>query len=192
MAEAEEFHEVRFRSGEKPLYKQLNSANGIKFPIKTDLALAAHKRSIIIQTELGGVDLPTDSCYGKHLSQFRQDKSAIFGNINRLIRCIVDCQIHLQDGPATRHALELGRSVGARVWDNSPLQMKQIQSIGPVAVRKLVAEGVNSIDTLEATDPIRLNVILSRTHGTGDKLLESVKHFPKLRVMIRLLSQVCK
>lgn len=183
---------MRFRSGEKPLYKELNSASGIKFPIKADLALAAHKRSIIIQTELGGVDLPTDSRHGKHLQQFRQDKSAIFGNINRLIRCIVDCQLYLQDGPASRHALELGRSIGARVWDNSPLQMKQIANIGPVAVRKLVAAGINSIETLEAIDPIRLNMLLSKQHGFGDKLLESVKNFPKLRVSIRLLNQVCE
>ena len=190
LADAEELHEVRFRSGEKPLFKAVNSANGIKFPIKVDIALASHKRSILIQAELGGVEFPSDPNFKKHRTQYHQDLASIFSNIHRLIRCVADCQAYLQDGPAMRHALELARSLGARVWDNSPLQLKQIFGIGPVAVRKLVQGGINSIEALEATEPYRINSLLTRNPGFGEKLSAGLKKFPKPRVTMKMIGQV--
>ncbi|MCJ1393222.1 Sec63 [Xylographa bjoerkii] len=192
LAEAEEFHEVRFRSGEKSLYKHLNSSSGIKFPIKVDIAIATQKRSIIIQAELGGIDLPTDEQYNKHKKQYQQDRATLFHHAHRLIRCIIDCQIHLQDGPATRHALELSRSLSAKVWDNSPLQMKQVPSLGPVSVRKLVAAGINSLESLEATEAHRINMILSKQPGYGEKMLAVLQNFPKLRVTVKLMGKDLK
>lgn len=190
LVQADEFREVRFRSGEKTLYKTLNSANGMKFPIQIDIAQSAQKRSIIIQAELGGVEFPADEQSGKHKRQYQQDKAILFNHIHRLIRCVIDCQIHLQDGPATRHALELARSLGARVWDNSPLQMKQVPSLGPVAVRKLVTASVNSLEALEATEAHRINMILSKQHGFGEHILSLLKSFPKLRVSVKSMGNV--
>lgn len=162
LASAEEFHEVRFRSGEKPLYKAFNTSVGMKFPIKVDIALAAHKRSLIIQAELGGVEFPSNEQFLKHKLQYAQDRGIIFANIHRLIRCIADCQAHFQDAPGLKQALELGRGLAARVWDSSPLQMRQLPNIGVVAVRKLVAAGINSLESLEAAEPHRINTALSR------------------------------
>ncbi|MCJ1402260.1 Sec63 [Xylographa trunciseda] len=192
LADAEEFHEVRFRSVEKSLYKHLNSASGIKFSIKVDIAISAQKRSIILQAELGGVDFPTDERYGKHKKQYQQDRATLFTHAHRLVRCIIDCQIHLQDGPATRHALELARSLSAKVWDNSPLQMKQVPSLGPVSVRKLVTAGINSLESLEATEPHRINTILSKQPGFGEKILAVLQNFPKLRVLVKMTGKDLK
>lgn len=190
LVQAEEFHEVRFRSGEKTLYKTLNSANGIKFPIQIDIAQPTQKRSIIIQAELGGVEFPADDQFGKHRRQHQQDKAILFSHIHRLIRCVIDCQIHLQDGPAIRYALELARSLASRVWDNSPMQMKQVPSLGPVAVRKLVTANINSLEALEATEAYRINMILSKQPGFGEKILGLLKSFPKLRVSLKSMGSV--
>lgn len=187
---AEELHEIRLRGGEKKLYKEINKANGIKFPIKVDIALAAHKRSLIIQAELGVVDFPGDEQYIKHKRQFQQDKGIIFSHIHRLIRCVVDCQIYLQDGVAVRHALELLRSFSARVWDNSPYQMKQLTQIGPAAVRKLALGGINSIETLEAAEPHKIEVLMSKNPPFGMKLLANLRDFPKLRVSVKMTGKV--
>ena len=158
----------------------------MRFPIKTDLTMAVHKRSIIIQSELGAIDFPVgNEQYYKHRTQYMQDKGTIFANIHRLIKCIADCQLHFEDGPALRNALELGRSLGARVWDNSPLQMKQIPNVGPVAVRKLNIAGIPSIETLEATEPCRINSILGKQPGFGETLLHKLKDFPKVRLSIK-------
>ena len=152
----------------------------------------AHKRSLIIQSELGGVEFPIDEQYSKHKRQFNQDKALIFDSIHRLIRCIVDCQIHLQDAVAVRNALELARSFGARVWDNSPLQMKQISQIGLVAIRKLATGGINSIEALEAAEPHRIEMLLSKNPPFGNKMLANLKDFPKLHVSVKMMGKESK
>ncbi|PGH33745.1 ATP-dependent DNA helicase HFM1/MER3 [[Emmonsia] crescens] len=192
VAQANEFREIRLKAGEKSLYKELNKGNGIKFPIKIDIALPAHKISLLIQSELGGVDIPTGDQYQKHKLTFQQDKGLVFSHVNRLIRCIIDCQISLQDSVSTRHALELARGIGARVWDNSALQMKQIEQIGIVAVRKLANAGINSIEALEATEPHRIDMLLSKNPPFGSKTLARLAEFPKPRVSVKLVRKDIK
>ena len=181
---------MRFRSSEKPLYKALNANSLIKYPIKVDIAMAAQKRSLIMQAELGGVEYPSDEASRKHKVQYQQDRSVIFANVHRLIRCVVDCRLSLRDGPATRHALELGRSLGARAWENSPLQLQQVPGVGPVTVRKLLQAGINSIDTLETAEPSRINLVLGKNPGFGERMISSLKKFPKPRVSVRMTGKV--
>lgn len=113
----------------------------------------------------------------------------VFSHVNRLIRCIVDCQLHRQDAIGARHALELARSFSARVWDNSPLQMKQLPQIGLAAIRKLAMGGVNSIEALETTEPHRIETLMSRHPPFGQKLIGGLRDFPKLRVSMKLMGK---
>ena len=188
--QADEYRDIRLRANEKKLYKEINRANGIKFPIKVDIAMHAHKRSLIVQAELGGVEFPASEEFAKHRKQFTQDRNRLFSSIHRLIRCVIDCQIHLQDGVATRRALELARSLGARVWDNSPFQMKQIPQIGAVAIRKLANGGITTIEALEAAEPHRIETLLSKNPPFGSKMLTSLHTFPKLRVSLKIMGTV--
>lgn len=172
------------------MFKEINKANGIRFPIKVDIAQPAHKRSLIIQAELGGVDFPPDEQYIKHRKQFQLDKTIIFSHLHRLIKCVIDCKTHLQDATAARNALELLRSFGARVWDHSPYQMKQIPQIGMVAIRKLTLGGIKSIEALEMSEPHRIDMLMSKNPPFGAKLLASLKDFPKLRVSVKMIGKV--
>lgn len=190
LAQAAEFRDIRLKSGEKALYKGINRANAIRFPIQVDIALPAHKVSLLIQAELGGVDFPADDQFQSHKVQYQIDKGTIFQHAHRLIRCLIDCQIYLHDSIAVRHGLELARSLAARVWDNSPLQLKQIDQIGIVAVRKLAAVGINNFEALENTEAHRLEMIMSRNPPWGNKILASLKDFPKLRVSVKMMGKV--
>lgn len=190
LSRSDEFREVRLKAGEKSLYKELNKGNGIKFPIKIDIALPCHKISLLIQSELGGVEMPPDDQYQKHKLAFQQDKALVLSHANRLIRCIIDCNISLGDAVTARHALDLARSIGARVWDNTPLQLKQLDQIGLVAVRKLANGGINSVETLAATDPHRIEMLLSKNPPFGAKLLAKAAEFPRPRVSVKLMRKV--
>lgn len=190
LVQAEEYHEIRLRTFEKKLYKEINNSNGIRFPIKVDLAMHAHKRSLLVQSELGGVDFPADEQHAKHRRTFQTEKRLIFSSVHRLIRCVVDIHVHLQDAVSARNALELARSLSAGVWDNSPFQLKQISQIGPVAIRKLVTNGINSIEALEAAEAHRIELLLSRNPPFGSKLLSNLKDFPKLRVSAKRVDRV--
>ncbi|KAE8417687.1 Sec63 Brl domain-containing protein [Aspergillus pseudocaelatus] len=192
ISQAEEFRDVRLKAGEKSLYKEINRETGIMFPVKVDIALPAHKTSLLIQSELGVVEFPDDEQYQKHKFAFQQDRGFVFSHVNRLIRCIIDCQIARQDSIATRNALELARSFGAKVWDRSPFQMKQLEQIGVVAVRKLAAAGITSIEALECAEPHQIDMILSKNPPFGLKLLGRLSEFPKLRVSAKVIKKETK
>ncbi|KAK7518684.1 Sec63 Brl domain-containing protein [Phyllosticta citriasiana] len=190
LSQAEEFKEVRFRQGDKPLYKSLNTSNTTKFPIPVNLALPEHKVSLIIQTELGGGDFPVNEDMGRHKIQYAQDKHLVFQHARRLIRCIVDCALDREDAKTARNALAFCRSLTSRAWDDMPLTMRQIPSLGPVAVRKLVNAGIKSIDELDNNEPHRLEMILGKNPPAGTKLMEAVSAFPKLRVGLRQMPDI--
>ncbi|KAJ5823570.1 Nucleotide-sugar transporter [Penicillium robsamsonii] len=192
IAQAEEFREIRLKAGEKSLYREINRDPGIRFPIKVDLALPAHKISLLLQSELGAIEYPSNEQLQKLKFTFQQDKSLVFAHVNRLIRCLIDCQITRGDSIAIRNALELARSFGAKVWDRSPLQMKQIEQVGVVAVRKLAAAGITSIEGLECAEPHQIEMVLSKNPPFGSKLLSRLKEFPKLRVSVKMLGREVK
>ena len=89
---------------------------------------------------------------------------------------------------SVQHALEIAASLSAKVWDNSPFQMKQIAQVGLVAIRRLVVGGINSIEALEAAEPHRIEMLLSKNPPFGQRLHSSLRNFPKLRVCLKLVS----
>lgn len=189
IAQASEFKGIRIRSGEKVILKDINKSPMMKFPVKVDIAIPAHKVSIMIQACLGAIDVSSDNRYSSIQRQYAADISYVFQHIHRLIRCIIDCQIQLEDSIAARNALELSRSFAARAWDDSPLQMIQLEKIGPVAVRKLVGVGVRSIEDLENTEAQRIDMTLSKNPPFGANLLLNLYGFPKLRISLRMLGK---
>lgn len=185
LTQAAEFCDIRVRGGEKSYYKELNKKTEILSPINVDIALASHKVSIILQAELGGASLPDGDNFRKHHQQHSTDKVLIFGHANRLIRCIIDCQIHLKDAISVRSALELGRSIAARAWDGTPRQLKQLPDIGDVSCRKLASRGINSIEKLLSKEPHQIEMALGKGTPFGTRLLAKLESFPRLRVSVK-------
>lgn len=171
------------------MYKDINSDPMIKFPIKVNIDLPAHKVSLIIQAALSGINPRGDSRYKMHHRQFAMDTNLAFQHSKRLIRCIIDCKIEDKDAVALRNSLDLARSFGARAWDDSPFQLSQLEGIGPVAVRKLVSAGVRTIEELEDFEPHRIDMALSKNPPFGSMLLQKLKSFPKLRVSLKVIGK---
>ncbi|KAK1040940.1 ATP-dependent DNA helicase MER3 [Friedmanniomyces endolithicus] len=187
VAQAAEFRDVRFRGGEKSTYKELNKNASIKFPIPVNLDQPAHKVSLVIQAVLGAIDFPSED-YKQRL-EFGVAKATIFQQAQRFVRCIVDCQLFLDDAVSTRNALMLARSLGAQVWDDSPLHMKQLDGVGLVSVRKLAVAGIKSIEDIETTEAHRLEGFLSRNPPYGEQLQKKAKAFPKLRISMKTMGE---
>lgn len=189
IAQAAEFKEIRFRSGEKQAYKDLNKSPMIKFPIHVNLELPAHKVSLIIQSQLGSVDLPTDE-KNQHNVQYSVDVNIIFQHVHRLIRCIIDFLLCADDSVALRNALLLCRSIGGRCWDDSPLTLKQVEGIGPAAVRKLVKINIQSIEDMANSEAHKIEMALGRHPPFGMQMLQKLKTFPVLRVSVTIVGQM--
>lgn len=136
---------------------------------------------------LGDVELPIDEISVKHRHQYDMEQALIFQHVYRLIRCVIDCQLHLGDSIGARNGLMLNRSLSARVWDDSPLQLKQIETVGAVGVRKFVNAGIKSIEDLEGVEAHLIETIMSRQPTYGLKLLSKVRAFPKLRLSLKMM-----
>ena len=141
--------------------------------------------SLILQAHLGSVHEPSGPDFNKHLARYHTDTFVIFSHANRLIRCIIDCQLFLKDATSAKNALELARGLAAKAWDNTPNVLKQIQGIGDVSMRKLAAKGIKSMDTLSAADPQRIDLLLGKQQPYGHNLLKTLSAFPNLRISIK-------
>ncbi|KAF2400703.1 P-loop containing nucleoside triphosphate hydrolase protein [Trichodelitschia bisporula] len=189
LAQAAEFNDLRMRAGERTCYKELNDSIYIKFPFSGNLDLPAHKVSLVIQAQLGGIELPTTAESARIKHQFSMDTSFIFQHVHRLIRCIIDFLSLTKDSVALRNALMLCRSLGARCWDDSPQQLRQIEKIGIASVHKLAQAGIFTLDDLEGTDALRIEAILKKGAPFGMKILDSMRSFPKPRVSLQVLGK---
>lgn len=69
--------------------------------------------------------------------------------------------------------------------------MKQLEQIGVVAVRKLAAAGITSMEDLECTEAHQIQVLLSKNPPFGSKLLARLREFPKLWVAVKMSRMVC-
>ncbi|KAI5205853.1 P-loop containing nucleoside triphosphate hydrolase protein [Aureobasidium subglaciale] len=99
IAQAQEFKEIRFRAGEKQIYKELNDMPEIRFPIKVDLSTVTHKVSLVIQSVLGGLSHITDQ--PNHRVQHSIDQGLIFQHIEQIgpvaLRKLVGARITTMD-----------------------------------------------------------------------------------------------
>ncbi|KAJ8115056.1 hypothetical protein OPT61_g3210 [Boeremia exigua] len=186
IAQAVEFSKIRFRQGEKPIFKTLNKSPSIRFSIPVNLDLPAQKVSLLIQSVLGHADICWDGDANKHKQQYLQEVAIIFKSVHSLIRCVIDCQIVIGDSVSIHSALMLERCLGSKAWDDSPLQMIQIPNIGAVTVRKLVNAGIRGIEDLEATEARRIESVVGRNPPFGLKVLNDLKTFPKLRISLQV------
>ncbi|KAK6538055.1 Sec63 [Orbilia ellipsospora] len=188
VSQADEFKEFRIRSGEKSVLKEINSSSGMKWPVRGDINCAAHKANILIQFEIGRMDFPTTEGLQKHRATLLQDKSLIFQHLYRLIRCICDIKLFHRDSISCRNALELAKCIEAKVWENSPSMLLQLEGVGAVGVRKFVNNDIRTIAQLEELETHKIEMILSRNPPFGAKLKQDISGIPRFR----LYTQVSK
>jgi len=148
--------------------------------------MTSHKISLIIQAQLGGIELPPDNTLQK---QFQVEKCIVFERLQRLIRCVIDCKLWDCDATATRHSLKLARSLAAGYWENSSLQLRQIPGVGPAGQQKFVNGNINSIEKLVTSDTATIERIMRRNPPFGRKTLDSLVGFPCLSLTVEIHGQ---
>lgn len=177
------------KPAERPILREFNKSQLVKFPVKETVTTTAHKASLMIQVQLGGIDPPTSKEFNGIRRQFAIDTSIILERVQRLLRCVIDCKSVDEDAIATRHALDLSRSVAAGSWEYSPLQLRQIPQVGLAAVRKLVGANVNSIERLDMKEAADIERIMSKNPPYGKKIKDYLAAFPRLEIRSEIISK---
>jgi ATP-dependent DNA helicase HFM1/MER3 len=154
-----------------------------------NLDTPAHKVSLIIQSQLGSVNLPVVEKSSNNVFQYQTDTFLVFQHLRRLIRYIIDFKCADGDSVALRNALFMCRSIGARCWDDSPMVLKQLEKIGPAGVLKLANAGIRSIEALEHADSHRIEMALKRNPPFGMQVVAAARAFPKLRISVNIIGK---
>ncbi|KAK7694048.1 hypothetical protein QCA50_003624 [Cerrena zonata] len=128
IASAEEFSEIKIRSGEKQIYGKLRDHNDIRFKLKK-IEKTSDKIFLHIQAVLGGINL-NDPEYKNGDNQPQLESITIFRHIPRIARALVEVAIERQHGAQVKHGLELLRCLTAKSWEDRPTVLRQIESIG--------------------------------------------------------------
>ena len=178
MCHAAEFDDLRVKSTERPILRELNKAeaDNIPFRFTDNITETWQKISLLIQVELSRGTLPYQH------GRFSFEARHAMEHMQRLLESYIVCTISDGNGHNTRTALELLRSIAARAWegDRHPAQLCQVPDIGPVNMRKLVDKNVTTVRQLAGLGPVAIERLLSKNPPAAMKIADSLKGFPML------------
>ncbi|KAG7448168.1 P-loop containing nucleoside triphosphate hydrolase protein [Guyanagaster necrorhizus] len=164
---------------------KLRRHNDIRFEVKK-VEKTSDKTFLLIQAVLGGISLNSPE-YKTGDSQPQLDAFSVFRHIPRIARAVVEVAITKKRGAQLKHGFEVLRCLTAKAWEDRPVVLRQIESIGEKSFpsRKVLAEhGITSIDILRQQDSLRLEALLNRRPPFGLEMLASAREFPSYMLKI--------
>ncbi|KAH9005003.1 P-loop containing nucleoside triphosphate hydrolase protein [Lactarius hatsudake] len=169
------------------VYNKLQEHIDIRFKIKR-IEKAADKVFLLIQAILGKVSLHATE-YKSGESNPLLDSVIVFRHASRIARAMVEVAIARRNGAQIKHGLELARDISARVWEDRPSVLCQIETIGEKS--SILAEnGITNFDKLRVQDPGYIDMLLNKKQPSGHKILFAVRELPQYSVTIDELSVV--
>ncbi|KZT27339.1 P-loop containing nucleoside triphosphate hydrolase protein [Neolentinus lepideus HHB14362 ss-1] len=177
IAAADEFSDLKLRSGEKKVYKHILDHQDIRYKIKK-VDKPADKVFILLQAVLGGIALNSPE-YRTSESQPPLDAIGVFRHVGRIARVVVEVALVKKQGAKIKHGLELLRCFTAKAWEDRPVVLRQVEQIGDKSIKVLAEHGITSLDALRRQDPLRIETLLNRRPPFGHEVLASLVEVPQ-------------
>ncbi|SJL00868.1 uncharacterized protein ARMOST_04182 [Armillaria ostoyae] len=179
---SEELNESKIRASEKTYLNKLRRHNDIRFEVKK-VEKTSDKTFLLIQAVLGGISLNSPE-YKTGDSQPQLDAFSVFRHIPRIARAVVEVAITKKRGAQLKHGFEVLRCLTAKAWEDRPVVLRQIESIGEKSLKVLAEQGITSIDILRKQDSLKLEALLNRRPPFGLEMLASAREFPSYMLKI--------
>ncbi|CAI4443536.1 CEQ_1a_G0016610.mRNA.1.CDS.1 [Saccharomyces cerevisiae] len=192
LATSEEFSVMRVRHNEKKLFKEINLSPLLKYPFLTEkkqsqiIDKVSQKVSLLIQYELGGLEFPSYEGASKLHQTLVQDKFLVFRHCFRLLKCMVDTFIEKGDGTSLKNTLFLLRSLNGHCWENTPMVIRQLKTIGLVSVRRLIRHGITNLEEMGHLSDTQIEYYLNLKIGNGIKIKNDISLLPCLNIRTKL------
>ncbi|CAI4467091.1 BAH_G0017480.mRNA.1.CDS.1 [Saccharomyces cerevisiae] len=192
LATSEEFSVMRVRHNEKKLFKEINLSPLLKYPFLTEkkqsqiIDKVSQKVSLLIQYELGGLEFPSYEGASKLHQTLVQDKFLVFRHCFRLLKCMVDTFIEKSDGTSLKNTLFLLRSLNGHCWENTPMVLRQLKTIGLVSVRRLIRHGITNLEEMGHLSDTQIEYYLNLKIGNGIKIKNDISLLPCLNIRTKL------
>ncbi|KAI0282118.1 Sec63 Brl domain-containing protein, partial [Russula aff. rugulosa BPL654] len=185
LAASGEFSELKMRAGDKQVFSKLREHDDIRFKIGR-VEKTADKVFLLIQAALGRIYLHATE-YKSGDSNALLDSVVVFRHASRIARAMVETAIAKRNGAQIKHGLELARNINAKVWEDRPSVLCQIETIGEKSMKILAEHGITNFERLRGQDPIRIDLLLNKKQASGHKILHAVRELPQYSVSIREL-----
>ncbi|KAJ6502143.1 Sec63 Brl domain-containing protein [Mycena sanguinolenta] len=182
---SEELSETKLRTSEKTVYNKLRKHNDIRFEVKK-VEKTSDKVFLLIQAVLGGISLNSPE-YKSSDSQPNLEAFSVFKHIPRIARVVVEVAIVKKRGAQLKYGLELVRCLTAKAWEDRPVVLRQIESIGEKSLKVLAENGITTLALLGNQQPYRIETLLNRRPPFGHEVLASVAEFPQYTLAVQKL-----
>ncbi|CAI6497607.1 BFH_HP2_G0017450.mRNA.1.CDS.1 [Saccharomyces cerevisiae] len=146
----------------------------------------SQKVSLLIQYELGGLEFPSYEGASKLHQTLVQDKFLVFRHCFRLLKCMVDTFIEKSDGTSLKNTLFLLRSLNGHCWENTPMVLRQLKTIGLVSVRRLIRHGITNLEEMGHLSDTQIEYYLNLKIGNGIKIKNDISLLPCLNIRTKL------
>ena len=192
LATSEEFSVIRVRHNEKKLFKEINLSPLLKYPFLTEkkqsqlIDKISQKVSLLIQYELGGLEFPSYEGASKLHQTLVQDKFLVFRHCFRLLKCMVDTFIEKRDGISLKNTLFLLRSLNGHCWENTPMVLRQLKTIGLISVRRLIRHGITNMEEMGNLSDTQIEYYLNLKVGNGIRIKNDISLLPCLDIRTKL------
>lgn len=189
LSNAAEFQDVKLRMGEKAIYNKLNQSEELRYPLGRKPSTSADKVFLLIQICLGNISLD-------HYKESTENSNPTFELLRiwkiapRICKAIVKVAIEKEDGGSLKAALELVRSINGKAWENTSTVFRQIDDIGAKSIKVLGANGIITFRALAQTDPRRVEMLLNRAIGFGNRVVDRAKTYPQFRLELEQITQI--
>lgn len=186
---AAEFRSFPIKPEEKALLRMINDHTGIPYPITGTATEPWQKVFLLVQIDLSRGGWPNKISANGRMELLRES-ARVYVVLDRVLRCIADILGEREDGRGVTVALDVLRSVKAKVWEGSDLELLQIGGIGAAKMKRLVDAGVKSIKQLAGLETYHIERLLSRNPPFGHQMLSQVSGFPLLRLHLDAVMKV--
>lgn len=184
---ATEFRSFPIRQAEKNLFREINDHTGIPYSITGPVTEPWHKVFLLIQIDLSRTGWPNKiSANGR--KELMRDSGRIYIVMDRVLRCIADILGEREDGRGVTVTLDVLRSVHAKVWEGSEMELLQVEGIGAAKMKRLTDANVKTIKQLAGLEFYHIERLLSRNPPFGHQMLNQLSGFPLLHLQVSVIS----
>ncbi|KAL7946552.1 hypothetical protein V8C42DRAFT_352687 [Trichoderma barbatum] len=185
---AAEFRCFPVRQEEKNLFREINDHTGIPYPITGPATEPWHKVFLLIQIDLLRGGWPNKiSANGR--KELMKESGRIYLVMDRVLRCLADIFGEREDGRGVTVTLDVLRSVKAKVWEGTEMELLQVEGIGAAKMKRLTDANIKTIKQLAGLEFYHIERLLSRNPPFGHQLLTQLSGFPLLHMQISVVSK---
>ncbi|KAM0464065.1 hypothetical protein ACHAO4_000792 [Trichoderma viride] len=178
---AAEFRCFPIRPEEKNLLREINDHTGIPYPITRIANESWQKVSLLVQIDLLRTGWP-NKISANARKELLSESGRIYIVLDKVLRCLADILGEREDGRGVTVTLDVLRSVKAKVWEGTDMELLQVDGIGAAKMKRLVDAGVKTIKQLAGLEFYHIERLLSRNPPFGHQMIHQLSGFPLLHL----------